>query len=107
MNDPASIAVQVRERDDILQIEVQGELDLLTEPDLVDHVDRALSISGAARVVMELRGVDFIDSSGLRSLLRCRDLVASHDRQLALIVGDGVVRRLLDVAGVSPWFSYA
>jgi anti-anti-sigma factor len=51
--------------------------------------------------------VTFIDSSGLRALLRCRDAATAQDVPFALAVGENPqVKRLLDIAGVEGWFTY-
>ena len=56
--------------------------------------------------VLDLRDVGFIDSSGLRGLLLCRDQAAALGIEFSLAVAKGTVSRLLDVAGVQDWFTY-
>jgi anti-anti-sigma factor len=77
---------------------VEGELDLSTAPELERSLLRAEA--AATRVVIDLRPVEFIDSTGLAAL------VASRRRHCergaagpALVVGDGPVRRLLRLTG--------
>ncbi len=56
--------------------------------------------------MLDLAEVGFIDSSGLRSLLQARDACAARGLRFSLIVTDGPVSRLLDLAGVRDWFTY-
>jgi anti-sigma B factor antagonist len=49
-------------------IDVTGELDLATAPQLKTALD-ALASNDTRHVLIDLRGLQFIDSSGLRTLL--------------------------------------
>jgi len=86
---------------------VVGELDLLTEPELVGAFGAALDSGSATASVLDVRQVGFIDSSGLRALLLCRDHAVARGVDFSLALADGPVSRLLDVAGVRAWFAYA
>jgi anti-sigma B factor antagonist len=50
---------------DVGVIRVQGDLDVISAPDLQSAVDRLLG-DGARSLVIDCQAVDFIDSSGLR-----------------------------------------
>jgi anti-sigma B factor antagonist len=89
-----------------VRVTVLGELDLQTERALVAEVDAALEGGGVAQLVLDVTGVQFIDSSGLRSLLMCRDRARRDGAAVLLAVESGPVTALLDVAGVGDWFSY-
>lgn len=54
--------------DDIVVIRGEGRLNMVSGPDLRDTVKRALD-RGRARVVVDLSGVQFMDSSGLGALI--------------------------------------
>jgi anti-sigma B factor antagonist len=73
-----------------------GELDIATVPVLEEAFDAALA-SGAARIVVDLGGVTFIDSTGLRLLIKMSDTCA--DGRLG-IRSTAVVDRLLQVTGL-------
>ena len=51
-------------------IEVVGEIDMTTAPEVAKSIDAVAA--AANRVVIDLRPVDFLDSSGLSTLVRCR-----------------------------------
>jgi anti-anti-sigma factor len=71
---------------------VFGELDLSTAPEL----DRALSAADGD-IVIDLRGVEFIDSSGIHALLRaCR-----ARPRLRVENPTPAARRVLDLVGVT------
>jgi len=105
---PGDDAFDVRSerRGDHLRLLVSGELDLFREPDLRRALDDVLADTTPERLVLDVSGVQFLDSSGLRALLMCRDRARSLGVPLALAVAPGPVTRLLDVAGVRNWFAY-
>ncbi len=90
-----------------LRFSVAGELDIATEEELTGAVGEVLAERRPSRLVLDLAALSFIDSSGLRALLRCQQLAEQSEVELLLAVGDGAVRRLLDIAGIASWFSYA
>jgi anti-sigma B factor antagonist len=106
MSSDTLFTVHIEEADGTLLGTVVGELDLLTEPELVGAFCQALDQTSATASVLDLTRVGFIDSSGLRGLFLCRDQAAAKGIGLSLAVDDGPVTRLFDVAGVRDWFTY-
>ncbi|MHA3703577.1 STAS domain-containing protein [Jatrophihabitans sp. YIM 134969] len=85
---------------------VAGDLDLVAERALVDDVVDVVRDTRPDRLVLDLTGVPFLDSSGLRGLLRCARAAEDHGVLLTLDVVPGPVTMLLDTAGVRNWFGY-
>ena len=83
---------------------VRGELDLATAPALEAALEEAIRESDGALVV-DLCGVEFLDSSGLQVLLRVRARLGTEDRALALVCPFGRVRRVIELAGLSDVFA--
>lgn len=107
MSYPSTFAADARRLPDALWVTVSGELDLGSEPVVVQMVTQAVAQDSGRRIVIDLTGVTFIDSSGLRALLQCRDNAQRRARLFALRVGENArVRGLLRLAGVEGWFSY-
>jgi anti-anti-sigma factor len=78
---------------------IRGELDIAVEDELVDIVATLLAGPDApAVVVLDLRDVAFMDSSGLRALLRISN---AHGSRARLGPVSMVVRRLLDLTGTA------
>jgi anti-sigma B factor antagonist len=99
---PYSIAVT---REPVLRVSLGGEIDLAAEPVVVEAFTHALTDdSNFDLVELDVSGVDFIDSYGLRALLRCRDLATAYGVEFTLTVVEGPVSRLLELAGVGEWF---
>jgi anti-sigma B factor antagonist len=79
---------------------LKGELDMAGGEALVRRVtDLAASTSGPIEI--DLEGVGFIDSSGVRALLRLNQAARSSGRALAVRNLTPDVQRLLDLIGVT------
>jgi anti-anti-sigma factor len=79
-------------------MEVRGELDLEAERPLVDAVSAVFAEHPAISLVIDLRGVRFIDSSGVRALLLVRQI---HGEQVRIGDVSEPVARVLEIAGVA------
>ncbi|MCC5582108.1 MULTISPECIES: STAS domain-containing protein [Microtetraspora] len=52
-------------------VSVIGELDVLTEPELREQVERTLDREPSCQLLFDLTALRFIDSSGIRVILDC------------------------------------
>ena len=76
-----------------------GELDLATGS-ILDRTLRELVASGFDRLVVDLRRLAFMDSSGLRLLLRCDEAARRDGTELSLIAGPPAVQRVFQATGL-------
>lgn len=81
-------------------VAVRGEVDIAAVPALELALDGAIRDSAGA-FVLDLCEVEFLDSSGLRLILRARALLAREDRALAVVCPPGPVRRLFTEVGIA------
>jgi anti-sigma B factor antagonist len=80
-----------------------GELDIADVPRAEEALDAAIAETTGAFLV-DLCALEFLDSSGIRVLLRARALLGREDRTLALVCPPGPVLRALELTGVSDLF---
>ena len=73
-----------------------GELDMASTPFLEAKANQLVS-QGARELVLDLGQVEFIDSSGLNSILGLRSLCEEHMCDFALTPGERPVQRLFEV----------
>lgn len=107
MSDATAFAARATRHGDVLQVKVSGELDLATEPQLVAAVTENLGPNPAPRIVVDLTDLAFMDSSGLRGLLRCRDAAVRQQITFAICLGENLrIARVLRISGVEAWFGY-
>jgi anti-sigma B factor antagonist len=81
-------------------IGVSGELDLASSPALQEELDR-VAASDSEMLIIDLRGLDFMDSTGLSVLVRAHQRAEEQGRQLAMVKGPQQVQRLLSLTGVA------
>lgn len=83
---------------------VQGEVDMASAPDLRDALE-ALIDGGRTRLVVDLSSVDFMDSSGVGVLVGAHRRLEESGGGLALVCGEGPVRRVLGITGLDEVFA--
>jgi anti-anti-sigma factor len=81
-------------------LEVRGEIDLAAAAEIAPHLDRETD-RPAARVVIDLSGIDFFDCSGLRLLYRTRSRVLERRGQVLLVCAHPLTLRVLRITGLS------
>jgi anti-anti-sigma factor len=85
-------------------VSVQGELDFLTAPRLRSALLEVFA-AHPGDVVVDLSATTFMDSIGMSVLIQGAQRLRAEDASLELHPSDEV-RKVLDVAGVSPLFRY-
>jgi anti-sigma B factor antagonist len=90
----------VSEERDIAVVVLEGEVDLSTAPEAERRIAEAEQ-GGPAQIVVDLREVTFMDSSGLRVLLTAHRRARDEERDFAIVKGSDAVARLFDVTGLT------
>jgi anti-sigma B factor antagonist len=86
--------VDVEDDGTLLVLRLHGELDLMSVPTVEETVDR---LGGRQAVVVDLRDLEFMDSSGLRMIIELRN---RSDTPVAFVAPGERVGRVLDMTGV-------
>ncbi len=92
--------VEVRSEGRAAIIAVSGELDLASSPSLEVELER-VSDADLELLVLDLRRLEFMDSTGLSVILKAHQRLADEGRALYVVRGSQQVQRLLDVTGVA------
>jgi anti-anti-sigma factor len=82
----------------VFRVAPQGEIDLATVDMVRDVIEREYDSSSA--LALDLRGVAFMDTSGLRLVLRLADRAATEGFELRVVRGPTAVQRVFEVAGL-------
>jgi len=80
-------------------LQVTGDIDPATAPVLGRRLDEAV-VSGFPTIALDLREVQFVDSAGLRVLIRANHEIRRHGRRLCLRSPSPPVQRVLEVTGL-------
>lgn len=104
---PADILhLQVAEHGaDARVVTATGEVDALTAPKLADVLTAQLAV--ARLVVVNLDGVQFMASAGLRVLFEVDELATRQDRCLRLVSNSPTVTLVLETSGLRDQFTVA
>jgi anti-sigma B factor antagonist len=79
---------------------LSGELDLAVAAGLETTV-LGLCGAGVSGIELDLSRLTFMDSTGLRAVLRAQELCAEHGYDFRVIPGSGQVLRLLELTGTA------
>ena len=79
-------------------VRLSGELDISTATELQGLLEDLEVPDGPARIVIDLRGLKFMDSTGLRLLVTADLRLRRAGRELALIPGPEAVHRVFRLA---------
>lgn len=102
---PEPFAISTEQQDGRLVVRPVGELDLATAPELEAVVLPALR--EGRHVVVDLRGLEFMDSSGVRVLVEAHATAVDDAPGRFSVVRPGpmsAVERVMEVSGVDAAF---
>jgi anti-sigma B factor antagonist len=88
-----------------VRVTPRGELDLATATDLERRL-RELRESGFDHVLLDLRDLAFIDSTGLRVMMRENAAAQADGRTFHVIPGSPAVQRIFDLACVTQQLTF-
>lgn len=102
---PGQLVIESKTEPDGIVLALQGELDLTSAPIFEREVKAAESVN-PGRLVLDLSGLEFMDSTGLRALLLARERAASNVHQLVLRRGPRQVQRVLELTQTLDAFEF-
>jgi anti-sigma B factor antagonist len=98
---PDTLEVEARTHRRTALVELWGELDLSTVPQVAEVLDGIAPNAGGVRhIVLDLRGLTFMDASGLHELIRLNDYAHHNRHNFAVVRGRKGIERLLALTAV-------
>lgn len=95
---PGNFDVAVNRTGDALIVAPRGEIDLATVDLVREAVEREQQ--PAESLILDLRGVEFMDTSGLRYVLELNERASHSEFLLRLVRGPSAVQRVFEVSGL-------
>lgn len=89
------------EMDGFVSIALSGELDVSTAPSIEERLLALEAERPSSNLMLDLRGLRFIDSTGLSLLINADSRARKAGRGLTIVPGTGAPRRLLDTTGLA------
>jgi anti-anti-sigma factor len=84
------------------RITLRGRLDSLTAPKLDSELAPLLGASAVTSLVFELRGLDYISSAGIRSILRARKAMEGRGGRVAIVNPQPSVLKVFEIVKALP-----
>jgi anti-sigma B factor antagonist len=97
------LGLDVRKLDGHSVVDVKGEIDVYTAPKLREKLIELVS-EGSYDVVVNLEGVDFLDSTGLGVLVGALKRVKAHDGNLSLVCTQDKILKIFKITGLTKVF---
>ncbi|WP_281283369.1 STAS domain-containing protein [Trebonia kvetii] len=85
-------------------IAVSGEIDVYTAPKLRERLI-GLVEAGSYQLIVDMEGVEFLDSTGLGVLVGGLKRVRAHDGWIDLVCTQGRILRIFRITGLNKVFS--
>jgi len=95
-----SLSLETREEGDAVRIALAGELDLSSALTFDEEVRRAEDRLPHT-LVLDLRRLRFMDSTGLRLIMSAQSRARTRGRRFAIVQGSEPIKRLFRLAGVN------
>jgi anti-sigma B factor antagonist len=102
----SNLSVDVHDEARAVVIGVSGELDLASSPMLEHELERGTA-SKADLVIVDLRQLEFMDSTGLSVLVRAHQRAGELGQRFGVVRGPQQVQRLLSLTGVADRLTLA
>ncbi len=101
MSATEQLVVEARTHRRTALVALRGELDLVTVSKVAEVLDELDPQSdGVRHIVLDLRGLTFMDVRGLRELLKQNEFARANRHNLAVVRGTAPIERLLKLIGV-------
>ncbi|GAA0928119.1 anti-sigma F factor antagonist [Kribbella koreensis] len=101
-NDENPLIIRIDATNDLVVVELAGDLDMETTPALTAELKAVL---GARPVVVELSGVEFMDSSGIGVLLGAHREAAAEGGALLLVAASPRLQKIFKITHLHKVFA--
>ena len=102
MTGSTSLRIEAAVSDSVATITLTGDVDISNSASVTAALDA--QAPPIRRIVVDLRGVSFMDSMGLGALIDGRNRLALDGIEVVLVTGNGPVARLLELTKLTGSF---
>ena len=100
-----TFSTRLSRRGDVAWLALGGELDAFTAPRLREAIDEAMPAGATEMLVLDMRGLSFLDSSGLAVVLGAHERVSEAEagKLRILVRGSPAVEALFETIGAAEY----
>lgn len=96
----SDLKLDVRRDAEAVVIAARGELDVSSADSFSAELDRA-GQAGVHRVVLDLSGLEFMDSSGIACLVKAQRNAQAYGQRFVVVRGPRQIQQLLELTGLA------
>lgn len=91
--------IKLRERGDVAILDFEGELDTYSCQEVRDSITRLIE-EGKKQILIDMAGVEYIDSAGLGTLVGGLKRAVENDRLLKIVHPNEQIQKVLHITGL-------
>ena len=95
--------INIRNAKDIIIIDVIGEFELYESSRIQEAIEKNIS-SNKKKFIMNFDHVTYVDSSGIKTLIICKEKVKEADGELKMINIQGSIKRIFELTKLIDFF---
>ena len=92
--------MKIRSTEEVLVLELSGELDIATSPSVLEELTVALSSRAPTIVIFDLKDVTFMDSSAIKCLLYAQYQTRARDGNVIVCNARPQIAKLIRILGL-------
>jgi anti-sigma B factor antagonist len=96
----STLSLHTYQEADSVRVAVSGELDLSSALTFEEELRRIEESCTPTLLVLDLRSLKFMDSTGLRLILSAHARAVNRGRRLAIVEGGEAIKRIFRLTGV-------
>ena len=96
--------INTRQVNDTLAVDIAGRLDTETSDHASDELGRIV-VSGNSQVVLNLDGLEYVSSAGLRVILKAAKALQAAQGEMKICHAKGLVKEVMDISGFNQILS--
>lgn len=95
--------IQIREKSDVIILDVNGEIDLYNAPEIKESISKLIERQ-KFNIVVNLANVSYIDSSGIGALISSLSNLKKFNGTMKIINLSGSVRKVFELTKLTSFF---
>jgi anti-anti-sigma factor len=93
----ANFGLETQDQNGVVLLTLRGELDIGSAGKVEEELRRVEQEGPPALIILDLRKLEFMDSSGLRVIMAADQRAREGERRVAVVQGPDAVRRVFEI----------